>query len=125
MTTRIWLVLGIVAVLGCGTEQSQIDQQSLIEADRLRSGLDDPISHVDYLITIYSPSTSKPCSYFCNFSIFIPFSSLLTRPSPVPFNSILLYCILNYLAQERYSQAESSLINCTWYKTNACKHTKI
>ena len=30
--------------------------------------LDDSISYTDYLITIYSSSTTKPCLYFCKYS---------------------------------------------------------
>ena len=66
----IWRILAVVVVLLVNVlvdyRLKSIElERSMLESDRLRASLDDPISHVDYLITIYSPSTSKPCSYFC------------------------------------------------------------
>jgi hypothetical protein len=33
--------------------------------NQLQKSLDDSISQTDYLITIYSSTTTKPCLYFC------------------------------------------------------------
>lgn len=58
------VVMVLVVVVGSVATTTATKHMIDVEAERLRSSLDDPISHVDYLITIYSPNSSKPCSYF-------------------------------------------------------------
>ena len=67
MALKIYFSLSLLFMYINTSLVVNINDNQLMKTVVKDSALDDAISHTDYLITIYSSTTKKPCYYFCNY----------------------------------------------------------